>query len=51
MQTPEGEPIEWLLGQPRIELARKIAKFVNSDPQEIIFTKNATESINIVVRG
>ncbi|HHT18810.1 MAG: cysteine desulfurase [Euryarchaeota archaeon] len=35
-----------------LELARKkIAKFVNSDPQEIIFTKNATESINIVVRG
>lgn len=24
---------------------------MNSDPQEIIFTKNATESINIVVRG
>jgi len=35
-----------------LELAReKIAKFVNSNPEEIIFTKNTTESINIVAHG
>jgi len=35
-----------------LELARKkIANFVNSYPEEIIFTKNTTESINIVAHG
>ena len=29
----------------------KLAKFINSDPQEIIFTKNTTEAINLVGHG
>jgi cysteine desulfurase / selenocysteine lyase len=29
----------------------KIAKFVNSDSEEIIFTKNTTEAINLVTNG
>lgn len=29
----------------------KIAKFMNSTPEEIIFTKNTTEAINIVAHG
>jgi len=34
------------------EARRKVAKFINaSDPSEIIFTKNSTESINIVANG
>jgi len=34
------------------ELARgKIARVINATPEEIIFTKNATEAINIVARG
>lgn len=28
-----------------------IAKFINADPKEIVFTKNATEGINIVAYG
>jgi cysteine desulfurase / selenocysteine lyase len=33
------------------ESREKIAKFLNSGPEEIIFTKNTTESINIVAQG
>jgi len=34
------------------EAHRKVAEFINaSDPSEIIFTKNSTESINIVANG
>ncbi len=29
----------------------KLAKFVNCDPEEIIFTKNTTEAINLVAHG
>lgn len=29
----------------------KIAKFINSKPEEIIFTKNTTEAINLVANG
>lgn len=29
----------------------KIAKFINSTPEEIIFTKNTTEAINLVANG
>ncbi|AEG19316.1 aminotransferase class V-fold PLP-dependent enzyme [Methanobacterium paludis] len=29
----------------------KIAKFINSKPEEIIFTKNTTEAINLVAHG
>ncbi|MDR2623575.1 MAG: cysteine desulfurase [Methanobrevibacter sp.] len=36
----------------KVEDARgKIAKFINGDHDEIIFTKNTTEAINIVVNG
>jgi cysteine desulfurase/selenocysteine lyase len=30
---------------------KKIAKFINGNPEEIIFTKNTTEAINIIVNG
>ena len=33
------------------EARNRIAKFVNSDPNEIIFTKNTTEAINMVAHG
>lgn len=29
----------------------KLAKFINCDPKEIIFTKNTTEAINLVAHG
>lgn len=29
----------------------KLAKFINCDPEEIIFTKNTTEAINLVAHG
>ncbi len=36
----------------RLDEARnKIARFVKADPNEIIFTKNTTEAINMVARG
>jgi len=35
-----------------VEIARrKIAKFINASPDEIVFTKNTTEGINIVAAG
>ncbi|MDR3291051.1 MAG: cysteine desulfurase [Methanobrevibacter sp.] len=36
----------------KLENARvKIAEFINGNPDEIVFTKNTTEAINIVVNG
>ena len=29
----------------------KVAKFINSKPDEIAFTKNTTEGINLIARG
>lgn len=29
----------------------KVARFINSKPEEIIFTKNTTEAINLVAHG
>ncbi len=33
------------------EAKQKVARFVNASPEEIIFTKNTTEAINIVANG
>ncbi|MDD5336974.1 MAG: SufS family cysteine desulfurase [Candidatus ainarchaeum sp.] len=33
------------------EVRNKVAKFINAKPEEIIFTKNASEALNLVVRS
>jgi cysteine desulfurase/selenocysteine lyase len=37
--------------QKMLEARQKVANFINSSPEEVIFTKNTTEAINIVARG